>query len=267
MRILTTIEEWQSYRSEIGAARSVGFAPTLGGLHEGHFALMRRSLRENDVAVASIFLNRVQFNKPLDCEKYPAVFADDVSALEAMGVDAVFAPEFDAMYPDDYAYRVAEGALSECLEGAHRPGHFDGVLTVVLKLFNIVRPSRAYFGEKDYQQLQLVAGMVKALFLPVEIVACPTVRSEDGLALSSRNRRLSPEALARAASFPRVLRTSSSGDYAVRELVNLGFEVEYVVDRDGRRFGAVIIEGVRLIDNIDLAEVSKELRRLEAVSD
>ena len=136
------------------------------------------------------------------------------------------------------------------LEGAHRPGHFDGVLTVVLKLLNLVRPHRAYFGEKDWQQLQLVQGMAAALFLPVEIIPCPTVRDADGLAQSSRNRRLSPAARQRAAAFPRILRESSNPAAAATALGQAGFGVDYVEEQDGVRLGAVRIEDVRLIDNV-----------------
>ncbi len=268
MKIFRTIEGWRAFRESIGETRSLGVVPTLGGLHEGHFALMQRSLDENDLTVASIFLNRVQFNKPEDCAKYPAVFEDDVAALEAMGVDAVFAPEFGDMYSDDYRYRVSENSLSNEMEGAHRPGHFDGVLTVVLKLFNIVAPHRAYFGEKDYQQLQLVKGMVRALFLPIEVIACPTIRASDGLALSSRNRRLSPEARALAAEFPRILKSATTVQDAEILLSQAGFEVEYVEENDGRRLGAVVVEEVRLIDNMDISEIEVgQKRELEAMND
>ncbi|MCH6257355.1 pantoate--beta-alanine ligase [Puniceicoccaceae bacterium K14] len=257
MKVYKSIEEWRSGRAEIPTTMSVGLVPTLGGLHDGHFALVSRSLEENEFTVVSIFLNRVQFNNPADLEKYPAIFEEDVAALENMGVDAIFAPEFDSMYPDDYAYRVSENRLASIMEGAKRPGHFDGVLTVVLKLFNIVTPTKAYFGEKDYQQLHLVKGMVDALFLPLEVVSCPTVREESGLALSSRNRRLSDAGLAKAAVFNKAMCEADSPEEAKAKLVQSGFDVEYVEDHDGRRLGAVNLEGIRLIDNVDIAIVSK----------
>ncbi|MEM9157594.1 MAG: pantoate--beta-alanine ligase [Verrucomicrobiota bacterium] len=248
--VFSSIADWRYFRKEMLDTETLGVVPTLGGLHEGHFALVRRSLEENDRTVVTVFLNRVQFNKKEDYEKYPANFEEDVAALEAMGVDAVLAPEFDAMYPDNYDFRVSEKNLSNAMEGAHRPGHFDGVLTVVMRLLNIAQADRAYFGQKDYQQLALVEGMVKAFFMPTKIVACPTVRSDTGLALSSRNRRLSKEGLEQAAFFPQILNTSASVTEAISRLKGKGFEVEYVEDRDGRRLAAVVIEGVRLIDNL-----------------
>lgn len=155
-------------------------------------------------------------------------------------------------YRDGYRYRVTESELSRRWEGAHRSGHFDGVLTVVLKLFNVVHPTRAYFGEKDWQQLQLVRGMVEAFLLPVEVVACPTVRDADGLALSSRNLRLSQLGRAHAAEFPRVLRNALDAGAAAASLKVRGFEVDYVEDYQGVRLGAVRVDGVRLIDNVRL---------------
>ena len=161
-------------------------------------------------------------------------------------------PSATNLYPDNYAYRVTEDKFSRELEGAHRPGHFDGVLTVVLKLLNLVAPQRAYFGEKDWQQLRLVEGMARALLLPVEIVPCPTERDADGLALSSRNRRLSHEARMRAAQFPAILRSARTAAVAAETLQGAGFAVDYVEEREGVRLGAVRIENVRLIDNVRL---------------
>ncbi len=249
IEVIRSIEDWMSYRANAVKRQSLGFVPTMGGLHAGHCSLVRRSLGENDLTAVSIFLNRTQFNKASDYETYPADFAQDVAELEELGVDAVFAPDYDAMYPDSYRYRVSESEEALAREGAHRSGHFDGVLTVVMKLLNLSGARRAYFGEKDYQQLQLVKGMVDAFFMPIEIIACETIRDVDGLALSSRNRRLSDEARAKAASFPQILETAESSEDAIALLREAGFEVEYVEDVDGRRFGAVLVEGVRLIDN------------------
>ena len=199
----------------------------------------------------SVFVNPTQFDDPADLKRYPRELGDDLQLANGL-VDFVLAPDPGEMYPDDYRYRVTECSLSSRLEGAHRPGHFEGVLTVVLKLLNLVRPRRAYFGEKDWQQLQLVQGMARALFLPVEIVPCPTVRDPDGLALSSRNRRLSPEGREMAAAFPRILRESDAPATAARALGRAGFGVDYVEDHGGVRLGAVRLEDVRLIDNVRL---------------
>jgi pantoate--beta-alanine ligase len=177
--------------------------------------------------------------------------------LDAAGCDLAFLPRAADIYPDRYRYRVTENELSRRYCGEGRPGHFDGVLTVVLKLLMLVRPERAYFGEKDFQQLRLVEGMTRAFFLDTEIVSCPLVRDADGLAISSRNRLLTAEERARAPTFHRVLAGSieqdrSTGD-AADELTRQGFEVEYVEDHDGRRLAAVRLGKVRLIDNVERA--------------
>ncbi len=247
--VIRSVEEWTAYRGKLGKEKSLGFVPTMGGLHEGHCELVRRSQSENDLTAVSLFVNRTQFNNAADYDSYPADFAQDLAMLEALGVDAVFAPSYESMYPDSYRYMVSESSESLAMEGTQRPGHFDGVLTVVMKLLNLSGARRAYFGEKDYQQLQLVKGMVDAFFMPIEIVACETVRAFDGLALSSRNRRLSESGRAKAAEFPQILETAATLEQAVALLEEAGFQVEYVEEREGRRFGAVSLEGVRLIDN------------------
>ncbi|MBK1877282.1 pantoate--beta-alanine ligase [Pelagicoccus mobilis] len=250
-QVLQSVASFQAWRKENVGTVTLGFVPTMGGLHEGHLALVRRALEENDKVAVSVYLNRTQFNKLEDFEKYPAVFEEDLRMLDELGVDAVFAPSYEEMYPDDYRYKVSESELSTELEGEHRPGHFDGVLTVVLKLLMAANATRAYFGEKDWQQLALVKGMVDAFFLPVEIVPCPTIREESGLAMSSRNRRLSTEGLEKAARFNQILNTAESEESAVAALNSEGFEAEYVADRGDRRLGAVVLEGVRLIDNVE----------------
>jgi pantoate--beta-alanine ligase len=247
-----TLAEWRALRaSPEWRGRTIGFVPTMGALHAGHAELLRRARAENERVVLSIFVNPTQFNDANDLARYPRTLEADLE-LARPSIDAALAPAAEEFYPDGYRYRVMETALSRRWEGEHRPGHFDGVLTVVLKLLNLVQPDRAYFGEKDWQQLQLVRGMTDALLLPVEIVACPTVRDADGLALSSRNRRLSGAARARAANFPAVLRSAPDAAAAATALAAEGFEVDYVDDVDGRRLGAVRLEGVRLIDNVAL---------------
>ena len=252
MHVCHHVADWRSVRasSEWGG-QSVGLVPTMGALHAGHVALLQRARAENQRVVLSIFVNPTQFNEPTDLANYPRTLESDVE-LARPYVDAIIAPSAEEFYTDHFRYRVTETELSRRWEGVHRPGHFDGVLTVVLKLFNVVQPRRAYFGEKDWQQLQLVRGMVDALFVPVEIVACPTVRDEDGLALSSRNRRLSQLGRTHATDFPRALRMARDAASAAANLKMHGFEVDYVEDFEGVRLGAVRIDGVRLIDNVRL---------------
>ena len=250
MKVINQITDWRKLRSTPGfSGRTVGFVPTMGALHAGHRALLQRARNENDVVVLSIFVNPTQFNDPADLKKYPRTLEADLALSEGL-VDYVLAPANEDLYPDAYHYRVTENDLSLHWEGEHRPGHFDGVLTVVLKLLNLVQANRAYFGEKDWQQLQLVRGMAQAFFIPTEIVPCATERAEDGLALSSRNARLSPAGRAQAALFPRILRTASTAEAAVPLLRTAGFDVDYVADHQNVRLGAVRLEGVRLIDNV-----------------
>ena len=174
--------------------RTVGFVPTMGAFHEGHRSLMRRARSERDLVVVSIFVNPLQFGDPADLEAYPRAEAADLEVARSEGVDLVFAPSVDEMYPNgEPELTVDPGPLGEHLEGASRPGHFRGVATVVAKLFDTVGPCAAYLGEKDAQQLAVIRRMVRDLSLPVNVRACPVVREPDGLALSSRNRLLSPE--------------------------------------------------------------------------
>ncbi len=249
MNILTTPESWTQFRNTL-KDQSIGCVPTMGNLHEGHLNLMRRAKAENDLCIVSIFVNPTQFNSQADFDHYPKTFEEDCVLLKSAGVDALFAPESHALYPDGFEIQVNETLDSQTLEGAFRPGHFTGMLTIVLKLLNLIAPHRAYFGEKDFQQLRLVQKMAKALFLPIEIIPCPTVRAEDGLALSSRNGRLSQDARLHAAQLVAILHSAKTPETAFQQLEQLGFKPEYVEDRWGRRLAAAWLEEVRLIDNI-----------------
>lgn len=239
---------------------SVGFVPTMGALHAGHASLLARSRRENKCSVLSLFVNPTQFDRAEDLRTYPRTFEQDLALAEREGVDLVFAPGApEALYPDGYRFRLTENELSTHLCGKFRPGHFDGVLTVVMKLLQIVRPDRAYFGEKDGQQLELVRQMADAFFLSCTIVPCPIVREADGLALSSRNVRLSPQARKTAGQFAAILADVRTPLERVRErLATLGVQIDYLEDRDLgrglRRFAAVFVDGVRLIDNVSISE-------------
>jgi pantoate--beta-alanine ligase len=172
--------------------KSIGFVPTMGALHDGHISLISRSRKENDITVCSIFVNPVQFNNKNDLEKYPRNVSLDIKILEQAGCDVTFTPEVEEIYPDgpETSFEIDFGFLERTLEGKFRPGHFKGVAIVVNKLFGIVEPDKAYFGRKDYQQLLIIRKMAGKLGIPVEIVACDTVREPDGLAMSSRNLRL-----------------------------------------------------------------------------
>jgi pantoate--beta-alanine ligase len=253
--IFDDVQAWRVARAgQLRGGLTLGFVPTMGALHAGHVSLIRRSREENDRTIVSIFVNPTQFDDADDLADYPRPLDDDLALLRAEKTDFVLLPSEAQLYPDGYRYRVSETQLSKTLEGAHRPGHFDAVLTVVLKLLQIVQAERAYFGEKDWQQLILVQGMARAFFLPTRIVACPTVREADGLALSSRNRRLRPSDRQTAAQFYRALSSAASADVASHELERAGFAVDYVEDRDARRMGAVRLGDVRLIDNVSLEE-------------
>jgi len=245
---------WRERRAcDVRRGISLGYVPTMGALHEGHLSLVDRSRTENDRTLVSIFVNPTQFDDPADLDAYPRTLERDLEMLDAAGVDFVLLPRAEEMYADGFHYRVSETDLSTTLEGIHRPGHFDGVLTVVLKLLNIAAAERAYFGEKDWQQLRLVRGMADAFFLPTTIVACPTVRESTGLALSSRNARLTTPDRERAATLHRVLSSAATVEDAIDQLTDAGFAVDYVADRDGRRLAAVRLAGVRLIDNVPLS--------------
>src|SRR5262245_3630650 len=250
-QLITSLKQWREIRLRLKEqGKSVGFVPTMGALHKGHISLVEASQGQNQFTVVSIFVNPTQFNDHADFDNYPRTIKQDVEQLDRYAVDYVFAPPFDAIYPDRYRYKVSESDESKILCGQYRPGHFDGVLTVVMKLLNLIAPHRAYFGEKDFQQLTLIRGMVEAFFMDVEIVPCPTVREADGLAMSSRNLRLNEMERRLAAQFPRILREAKTDTEAIEKLIAAGFRVDYVARYKDRRCAAVHLGPVRLIDNI-----------------
>ncbi|GAB3986456.1 pantoate--beta-alanine ligase [Spirosoma daeguense] len=187
------IEAVRQHLQTLRTEQTIGFVPTMGALHEGHLALIETARHENDVVVASIFVNPVQFNNPDDLARYPRTLEEDCQKLEEAGCDVVFAPSVEEMYPQPPVLRINFGELETVLEGAFRPGHFNGVGIVVSKLFNIVQPDRAYFGQKDLQQVAVIRRLIQDLSFPVELIRCQTLREEDGLAMSSRNRNLTPQ--------------------------------------------------------------------------
>ena len=261
-------------RGWAGSGAGVGLVPTMGALHEGHLSLVRRSRAENDLTVVSIFVNPLQFGPGEDLSRYPRPLDRDLELLGREGVDAVYLPDEAAMYPPQARTRVSVGGVSEPLEGAHRPGHFDGVATVVTKLFATVRPNRAYFGQKDAQQLAVVRRLAADLDTGVEIRACPIVREPDGLAMSSRNAYLTPEERRAATCLHRALIAAAAAYRAgerdpdrlsavMREVIGAEplAELDYAAVVDPASFTppghlalvAARLGSTRLIDNLDLA--------------
>jgi len=251
-RVWTSAADWLAHRRAL-EGRPIGFVPTMGALHCGHAALIEHCRRENEIVVVSIFVNPTQFNDPNDLHRYPRTLERDMELLQKLGVDDVLVPPVSDLYPCGYRFRV-EPTGAALMESAWRPGFLTGVLTVVLKLLGLVRPARAYFGEKDYQQLHAVSDMVQEFFIPTEIVACPTVRAYSGLAESSRNALLSPTDRDRAALLHQALITGPSPAETQAALEADGFNVDYVEEHWGRRFAAASIGGVRLIDNVAIPE-------------
>jgi len=249
MKILKTVRELKDWR-KLQGDQMIGFVPTMGALHQGHLSLALESQKHCDLTLVSVFVNPTQFNDPNDFENYPNDLQNDLDKLDLAKVNAVFLPNKENLYPDNYEYQVKENNFSKLLCGQFRPGHFDGVLTVVLKLLMAAKPTKVYMGEKDYQQLALIKGMVEAFFLDTEIVGCPTVRESDGLAMSSRNRRLTAADREKAPLLYKVIAKDIDPASAKAELTQGGFQVEYLEDVKSRRFVAAKLGEVRLIDNV-----------------
>ncbi|GGO34098.1 pantothenate synthetase [Gemmobacter aquaticus] len=276
MQILRTVAELRTrVRGWKQDGRQVGVVPTMGALHEGHMSLVRAARRGCDRVIVTIFVNPMQFNNPDDLSKYPRTEDADAALLFREGVDILFAPGPDEVYPQGFDSRVLVGGVTAPLEGEMRPGHFEGVATVVAKLFGMTQADRAYFGQKDWQQLQVVRRMVTDLNIPVEVVGCETIREADGLAMSSRNARLDPLSRAQAPALHRIMvktaaqirggsEIAASLAQARDDLRQAGFtEVEYLdlrtaamlepatgIEQPVRLLAAAWIGGVRLIDNI-----------------
>jgi pantoate--beta-alanine ligase len=249
VKTLRTIAET---RAELAGRTGIGLVPTMGAFHAGHLALIRAAREECETVVVSVFVNPAQFTAGEDFERYPRDEARDAALAEEAGVDVLFAPTVGELYPPGYQTWVEVDQLGAILEGVHRPGHFRGVATVCCKLFNVVRPDRAYFGQKDAQQIAVVRRMVRDLNVDVEIRGVPTVRDPDGLALSSRNVYLSPEEREQALTLPRALATRDPEQ--ARALLD-GLDVDYleVADFEPRVLAAAIRVGnTRLIDNVVL---------------
>lgn len=272
-----TITSLRHYLANIQPKKTIGFVPTMGALHEGHLTLIKTARQENDIVISSIFVNPVQFNNPDDLARYPRTLEEDSLQLEAAGCDLVFAPSVAEMYPEPPAIRLNFGELETVLEGAFRPGHFNGVGIVVSKLFNIVQPTRAYFGQKDLQQVAVIRRLIRDLSFPVELIRCPTVREADGLAMSSRNRNLTAAereqapTLFKALTLARELMAEGHSPAQAKAAVtrlfssNLNFRLEYIeiVNADTLQLASEVLApgqtaiclaahlgNVRLIDNL-----------------
>jgi pantoate--beta-alanine ligase len=254
MNIVTHPHEWKrQLRKEKDSGSTIGFVPTMGALHAGHEKLLRQARGEHDILAVSIFVNPAQFNDPNDLENYPRTLEQDKQLLQRLGADYLFVPDAQSMYPDGYRYTVEEHDFSHTLCGAGRPGHFTGVLTVVMKLLLLTGADEAYFGEKDYQQYVLVRDMVNSFFLDTRIKPVETVREASGLALSSRNKLLSAQEYALAPRFHEILVSSGDEQEATQRLAGEGFDPEYVERVENRRLAAVRLGKVRLIDNVRLS--------------
>ena len=265
-------KKWNTWRL---ADETVGVVPTMGALHDGHLSLVARAKEICDRVIVTIFVNPRQFNSPEDYENYPRTEEDDARKLERFEVDAIWVPDGDTMYPSGFATTVSISGLTDILCGAYRPGHFDGVATVVTKLFTQTGATHAFFGEKDYQQLQVVRRLSADLNLWVDVVGCPTIREIDGLAMSSRNLLLSDQSRAKAAALYEAMEEMAEGlrnggdhaelrSAAESRILSAGFnELEYLdfrsaedlslittADRPARLLAAAWLAGVRLIDNI-----------------
>ena len=252
MKLVHTIQELRVELDVLRkAGKKIGFVPTMGALHEGHASLVRRAVEENDIVVVSDFVNPTQFNDKNDLLKYPRTLEADCELLQKEGAAFVFAPSVEEIYPEPDTRQFSYAPLDTVMEGKFRPGHFNGVCQVVSKLFMIVEPDKAYFGEKDFQQLAIIREMVKQMHFPLEIVGCPIVREEDGLALSSRNARLSEEQRQQALNISKTL--FASKEYAAAHSV--GETQKFVEDSIASSEG-LDLEYFELVDGTTLQKIS-----------
>lgn len=252
MQIFHNLEEWLIFRRTLPEHLSLGFVPTMGNLHIGHLSLVEHSQKDNDKTAVSIFINPTQFNQKEDFIHYPRTLEADLAYLHKQGVNYCLLPSEEAIFNDSNRFQIQENSLCHLMEGKSRPRHFAGVLTVVMKLFQIAKPKRVYFGEKDYQQYLLIRDMIQAFFLDIQIKACPTIRETSGLAYSSRNNRLNAQERIKAEQFAQLFHQKKTCEAIAQELEKNQIDVEYIEEYANRRFIAVKVGNVRLIDNYDL---------------
>jgi len=250
MIVFKSFHDWKKFKTKHLNAKTIGLVPTMGNLHRGHLSLCAASKLQNDVTVVTIFVNPKQFNESADFTRYPRTLPQDIALLEQHEVDYCITPSEEEIYADNYTYQVSEKNLSLMLEGEFRPGHFTGVLTVVLKILLAVGAQRAYFGEKDYQQYLLIRGMVESLWLDCEIIVCPIVRESSGLPFSSRNSLLSADQRKLADSVATIFNNKDvSLDEIRQQLMALDITIDYLLEIFNRRIMAVRVGNVRLLDN------------------
>ncbi|MCF6765616.1 pantoate--beta-alanine ligase [Thiotrichales bacterium 19S3-7] len=255
MEVINEVSHWRRLRKSFLSTLTIGFVPTMGCLHQGHASLIKKSVTENDLTILSIFVNPTQFNDKNDFNNYPLTPEDDLRLAENLGADYVLMPPKEALYPDNYLTKIiTDHPLSKTMEGEFRVGHFDGVLTIVMKLLQLVKANNAYFGEKDYQQFRLIQSMTDAFFIDTKIISCPTVReAESNLALSSRNTRLNHQQKNLAKQYATIFNQYRNNPELINQkLTALGINIEYIKQYENRLLSAVKIGDIRLIDNVEL---------------
>jgi len=252
MKIINNIKEWKKIRGNLSDDLKIGFVPTMGCLHQGHASLIKNSVSQNDITVLSIFVNPTQFNDLSDYQHYPKTLDDDMELARQLNVDYVITPDIDSMYPDgNQIHLVTDHPLSSVMEGYYRPKHFNGVLTIVMKLLILIHANKIYFGEKDYQQYFLVSELIKKYFVKTEIILCPTVRELSGLPFSSRNTKLSINEKQLIETFYDFFynHRPHSLNLIKEKLLKLKIQYDYFETHDDRLFFALKIGSIRIIDN------------------
>lgn len=258
MKMISDINEWKKIRNNISANLKIGFVPTMGCLHQGHASLIKKSVLQNDMTVLSIFVNPTQFNDPSDYQHYPKTLDGDMTLARQLNVDYVITPDIESMYPDgNQIYFVTDHSFSTIMEGRYRPEHFNGVLTIVMKLLQLIRANKIYCGEKDYQQYFLVSELIKKYFVQTEIMLCPTVRESSGLPFSSRNMKLSTHERQLIETFYEFFyRHRPHALIEIKEKITaLKMQCDYFEIHDDHLFFALKIGSIRIIDNFKRASL------------
>ncbi|WP_338521331.1 pantoate--beta-alanine ligase [Candidatus Legionella polyplacis] len=249
MKVFSKILKWIEFRDSLSCYKSLGFIPTMGNLHDGHFSLFKKSQEENDLTIVSIFVNPIQFESDKEYINYPRTLKNDLSSLIDLKVDFCLLPKNNDIYSSRDHYKIQENFFSNRMEGLIRSNYVTGMLTIIMKLLNIIKPNKIYFGEKDYQQYNLVLNMINAFFINVDVIVCPTIREKSGLACSSRNSFLTEEERHKANLFSYIFLNEKNLVNIKKKLNENGIHIEYLEEYDSRRFIAVKIGKVRLIDN------------------